>query len=460
LLATLRAKEGAATVPVTPLTKADLANWLSAQPASTAAWVRAVNFTAEAGSTALLPGDDGRLGRVLAGVSAYDDLWALAGLPASLPPGAYRLDPEPERAAATRAALGWALGSYRFDRYKKSDKGFAQLVWPEHADHGAVERTATATALVRDLVNTPAADMGPAELAQAAQDLAGEFEAECTVITGDDLLKQNYPAIHAVGRASPREPRLIDITWGRKTDPKVTLVGKGVCFDSGGLDIKPSSAMLMMKKDMGGAAHALGVARMVMMAGLPVRLRVLVPAVENVISGNAFKPMDVLKTRKGLSVEVGNTDAEGRLVLCDALAEADAEKPAMLVDFATLTGAARVALGTDIPALFANDDALASDLLAASEAEADPLWRLPLWQPYRKGFESKIADLNNSANHGFAGAIIGGLFLESFVSKGTPWAHLDVYAWNGSAKPGRPDGGEAMGLRAVYAAIEKRFAKG
>jgi len=460
LIATLRAKAAADTIPVTPLTKAELPGWLESQTPATAAWVKAVNFSADSGATALLPGDDGRLGRVLVGVPAVDDLWAFAGLPGALPPGSYRIDADLDGRAATRAALAWALGSYVFTRYRKSEKEFAQLVWPKAADRGDVERAASATWLVRDLVNTPAADMGPADLAKAAKELAEEFEASVKVIVGDDLLKKNYPAVHAVGRASPREPRLIDITWGRRDDPKVTLVGKGVCFDTGGLDIKPSSAMLIMKKDMGGAAHALGVARMVMMAGLPVRLRVLIPAVENVISGNAFKPQDILKTRKGLSVEVGNTDAEGRLILCDALAEADTEKPALLIDFATLTGAARVALGTDLPALFANNEDLASDLLAASEESADPMWRLPLWQGYRKGLESRIADLNNVTSHGFAGAITAALFLESFVSKETPWAHLDTYAWNGSARPGRPEGGEALGVRAVYALIEKRFGKG
>ncbi|MGQ9371357.1 leucyl aminopeptidase family protein [Azospirillum sp. ST 5-10] len=459
MLATLRAKAGADAVPVTPLAKAALAGWLDSQPPATAQWVKAVNFSAEAGATALLPGEDGRLARVLVGVPAEPDLWALAGLPGSLPPGTYRIDADLDRGAATRAALGWALGSYRFDRYRKSEKGFASLVWPKAADRGAVERAASATFLVRDLVNTPASDMGPADLAKAAKELAGEFEADVKIIVGDDLLKKNFPAVHAVGRGSAREPRLIDITWGRKDDPKVTIVGKGVCFDSGGYDIKPSSGMLLMKKDMGGAAHALGVARMVMMAGLPVRLRVLIPAVENMISGNAFRPGDVLGTRKGLSVEIGNTDAEGRLILCDALAEADSEKPALLVDFATLTGAARVALGPELPALFANRDDVAADLLAAGEAETDPLWRLPLWQSYRKMFESKVADLNNAGTGGFAGAITAALFLESFVSKETPWAHLDVYAWNGSARPGRPDGGDAMGLRAVYALIERRFGK-
>ncbi|PGH54810.1 leucyl aminopeptidase [Azospirillum palustre] len=458
MLATLLAVDGPDTVALTPVTKAGLADWLAAQSPATASWVKAVGFTGEAGSTVFLPGPDGAVARVLAGVSAVDDLWAFAGLPASLPAGSYRIDAALDARAATRAALGWALGSYRFTRYRKPpEKGFATLVWPAEADRGEVERAATATWLVRDLVNTPACDMGPAELAQAAQDLGAEFDAAVEVIVGQDLLDRDYPAIHAVGRASPRAPRLVDLRWGNPTHPKVTIVGKGVCFDTGGLDLKPSSAMLIMKKDMGGAAHALALGRMIMMAGLPVRLRVLVPAVENVVSGDSFKPQDVLRTRKGLTIEVGNTDAEGRLILCDALAEADSEKPELLIDFATLTGAARVALGPDLPALMSNNDALATDLTEAGTAEDDPMWRLPLWAPYRKGLDSKVADINNVTTNGFAGAITAGLFLQEFVSKETPWAHLDTYAWNGSARPGRPEGGEALGLRAAYAVIAKRF---
>ncbi|WP_042689537.1 M17 family metallopeptidase [Azospirillum sp. B506] len=458
MLATLLAVDGPDTVALTPVTKAGLPDWLAAQSPATASWVKAVGFTGEAGSTVFLPGPDGAVAHVLAGVSAIDDLWAFAGLPASLPAGSYKIDAALDARAATRAALGWALGSYRFSRYRKPpEKGFANLVWPAGADRGEVERAATATWLVRDLVNTPACDMGPAELAQAAQDLAAEFDAAVEMIVGQDLLDRDYPAVHAVGRASPREPRLIDLRWGNPEHPKVTVVGKGVCFDTGGLDLKPSSGMLMMKKDMGGAAHALALGRMIMMAGLPVRLRVLVPAVENVVSGDAFKPLDVLKTRKGLTVEVGNTDAEGRLILCDALAEADSEKPELLIDFATLTGAARVALGPDLPALMSNNDALADDLTEAGTAVDDPMWRLPLWAPYRKGLDSKVADINNVTTNGFAGAITAGLFLQEFVSKETPWAHLDTYAWNGSARPGRPEGGEALGLRAAYAVIAKRF---
>jgi leucyl aminopeptidase len=461
LLTHLRPIAGADSVPLTPVTKDGLEGWLSTQPAVVSTWVNGTGFKGEPGKTALLPGSDGGLARVLVGTEAAADLWAYGGLPASLPPGAYHIDADLDRETATRAALGWALGCYAFTRYKSGNgKTFATLAWPERADRAAVERAATATYLVRDLINTPSNDMGPAELAAAAETLGAEFDAKVKVIVGDDLLKKNYPAIHAVGRASARSPRLIDLTWGDKDLPRVTLVGKGVCFDTGGLDLKPSSGMLLMKKDMGGAAHVLGVARMIMMAGLPVRLRVLIPAVENSVSGDAFRPLDVLATRKGLSVEVGNTDAEGRLVLCDALAKAVSDNPEVIIDFATLTGAARVALGTELPALFSNNDALADGLLKAAEAAADPMWRLPLHQPYAKLLESKVADLNNVGSGPFAGAILAALFLERFVEKSIPWAHLDVMAWNQSSKSGRPEGGEALGMRAVYSYLEGRYGKG
>jgi leucyl aminopeptidase len=465
LLTHLRATAGADSVPLTPVTKDGLESWLSGQPATMRAWVTGTGFKGEPGKTALLPGPDGGLGRVLVGTETTPDIWAYAGLATSLPAGAYHIDADLDRETATRAALGWALGCYAFTRYKSGNgnsgngKTFATLAWPETADRPAVERIATATYLVRDLINTPSSDMGPAELAAAAEALGAEFEAKVKVITGDDLLRKNYPAVHAVGRASTREPRLIDLRWGLKDAPRVTLVGKGVCFDTGGLDLKPSSGMLLMKKDMGGAAHVLGIARMIMMAGLPVRLRVLIPAVENSVSGNAFRPLDVLATRKGLSVEVGNTDAEGRLILCDALAEAASDNPDLIIDFATLTGAARVALGTELPALFCNDDALADGLLKSAEAQADPMWRLPLHQPYAKMLESKVADLNNVGSGPFAGAILAALFLERFVEKTIPWAHLDVMAWNPSSKPGRPEGGEALGMRAVYSYLESRYGK-
>jgi leucyl aminopeptidase len=331
-----------------------------------------------------------------------------------------------------------------------------------------VEQAVTAATLTRDLINTPAADMLPDGLEKAARDLASRHGAAVAVITGDALLAQNYPLIHAVGRASSVAPRLIDLTWsptsaGAVSAPKVTLVGKGVCFDSGGLDLKPASGMALMKKDMGGAATVLGLAHMIMAAKLPLRLRVLVPAVENAVAGNAFRPGDVLKTRKGISVEIGNTDAEGRLVLADALAEASAENPALLIDCATLTGACRTALGPDVPGLFVDDEALAADVLAAAKAAYDPLWRLPLYAPYRKMLDSKVADINNAGDSPFAGAITAGLFLKEFVGapggNSIPWLHIDTYGWNPSDRPGRPAGGEALGQRARFGLIRKRFGR-
>ncbi|HYC05176.1 MAG TPA: leucyl aminopeptidase family protein [Azospirillaceae bacterium] len=460
MLPCLRQAADADTVTIVPVRKEGLEAWLSQAPAATSSWVRALGFTGEAGATALVPGEGGRLGQVLVGVGERIDLWSFAGLPGSLPKGSYRIEGLDAR-SATAAALGWSLACYQFTRYKKSTKEFPALVVSDGTDLAAVERTATSAFLVRDLINTPAEDMGPGDLAAAAKSIATEFGADVSVIEGDDLLSQNYPAVHAVGRAAAKRPCLIDLTWsGAGSDaPLVCLVGKGVCFDSGGLDIKGAANMLLMKKDMGGAAHVLGLARMVMAAKLPVRLRVLVPAVENAIAGNAFRPGDILATRKGLTVEIGNTDAEGRLILCDALFEADQAKPAMILDFATLTGAARVALGTELPALFANDDQLANDFLAAATEADDPVWRLPLWQGYRKQLDSKVADLNNAPSGGFGGAITAALYLEQFVSKGTPWAHIDLMAWNQSAKPGRPEGGEAMALRAAFTLLEKRFGR-
>ncbi len=455
------ARPGARLVPITPLVKADLGGWLGDRPAAEAAWLRAAGFTAEPGSICLVPGAGGTLARVVAGIDPEDDLWSYAGLPGRLPVaasgrapgGRYALDAALEPAAASRAALGWALGSYAFTRYRKSERRFATLAWPKGVDKGAVQRAMEATYLVRDLINTPASDMGPAELAAAATALARRHKAKVSVTTGPALLAKDYPAIHAVGRASARAPRLIDLRWGAK-GPRVTLVGKGVCFDSGGLDLKSSAGMKLMKKDMGGAAHVFGLAAMIMAARLPVRLRVLVPAVENSVSGEAFRPLDVLQTRKGLSVEVGNTDAEGRLVLCDALAEADRENPDLIVDFATLTGAARVALGAELPAMFCNDDAVAEALLAQGLAARDPLWRLPLHRPYRRLLDSQVADLNNIASGPHGGAITAALFLAEFVRPKTPWVHFDIMAWNPSSWPGRPEGGEAMGLRATYGLIE------
>ncbi|GIK97241.1 MAG: leucyl aminopeptidase [Alphaproteobacteria bacterium] len=455
----LVARGDAGTIAITPLAAQDLPSWLGRQPARVARWVKGTGFEAQPGRHLMLPSEDGRPGGVLLGVEERPDIWSWGGLPLALPQGRYRVAPEVAPERATRAALGWGLGGYQFTRYRKAKRKPAELVWPDAADRAAVERAVAATFLVRDLVNTPAEDLGPAELAAASMKLARAHGAKARVIVGDALLRRNYPTIHAVGRASSRPPRLIDLRWGTR-GPRITLVGKGVCFDSGGLDIKPASGMELMKKDMGGAAHVLALAQMIMQARLPVRLRVLVPAVENSVSGNAFRPLDVIRTRKGLTVEIGNTDAEGRLILCDALAEAATEKPDLIVDCATLTGSARVALGPELPAMFANDDATAEALLAHGVAEDDPVWRMPLHKGYRAMLDSKVADLNNVSSGSFAGAITAALFLQEFVAPGIPWVHLDLYAWNPQARPGRPAGGEAMALRALYALIAERAGAG
>lgn len=446
------------TVPVTPVETAVFDSWLKKEPSEIQAWVKSSGFKARAGQVSLVAGKDGKLARVLAGVRDHDGFWDYAGLPTALPEGSYRIDARMGARGGTAAATGWALGCYRFERYKSAKgKKLPTLVWPARVDKARVKAMADAIGLVRDLINTPAEDMGPSQLAAAARKLGRGFKADVKVVTGDALLKQNYPTIHAVGRASDDAPRLIDLRWGRKSDPKVTIVGKGVCFDTGGLDLKPAAGMLRMKKDMGGGAHALGLAHLIMSLKLRVRLRVLVPAVENNVSGNAFRPLDVITTRKGVTVEIGNTDAEGRLVMCDALADADSENPDMIIDFATLTGAARVALGTELPALFTNNDDLAADLAKAGDAVNDPMWRLPLWRPYRQMLESKVADINNVSEGGFGGAITAALYLQEFVRDETPWAHFDIMAWNVTGKPGRPAGGDAQSLRAVFEMLEQRY---
>ena len=451
--------DDAGAVPIVALSKAGFAAWRETAPARERDWAAATGFTAEAGKLALVPDEAGRFGRVLVGMPEDEAaMWALAGLSETLPEGSYRLAAIPEGTDPSRVALGWALGTYAFNLYREKKKeSRARLVWPESADRGLVERLAGAICLARDLINTPASDLGPAELAEAAEQVAAAAGAKCRVIAGDALLAENYPTIHAVGRASDRAPRLVDIRWGDASAPKVTLVGKGVCFDTGGLDLKPASGMRMMKKDMAGAAITLALGQAIMQGGLPVRLRVLLPLVENAVSGNAMRPLDIVRTRKGITVEIGNTDAEGRLILCDALAEASTENPAMLIDIATLTGAARVALGPELPALFCNDDALAAKLLAAGAGEDDPLWRMPLWRPYRKLIDSKVADVNNVSESPHAGAITAALYLQEFVEPGIPWAHIDVMAWNARARPGRPEGAEAQTLRALYAHIASRF---
>jgi leucyl aminopeptidase len=456
MVSQLTARAGKGTIAITALTSTAYKKWISSQPKHVKTWLEAVGFEPEAGSIALVPGKSGELARVVLGLGKNTSPWAFAALPGRLPKGRYVFEPALEPADADHAALGWALATYEFTRYRKATKKPVTLVWPTGADRDAVTRTAEAIALGRDLVNTPAADLGPAELAAAAVELGERHGAKTSVITGKKLLDANYPAVFAVGRASSRPPCLVDLRWGDRKAKKITLVGKGVCFDTGGLDLKTAAGMKLMKKDMGGAASVLALAHMIMDAALDVRLRVLIPAVENSVSGDAYRPGDVISTRKGLSVEIGNTDAEGRVILSDALTEADSEKPDLLLDFATLTGAARVALGTELPALFCNDDAFAQAVLAAGEAEFDPLWRMPLHAPYRRHLDSPIADLNNISSSSTGGAITAALFLQEFVSRRTSWAHIDTMAWNQSNRPGRPQGGEVFGVRACFRAIRER----
>ncbi len=366
-------------------------------------------------------------------------------------------DPDWRILSVQGAALAFALGSYRFTRYRKQDGKEVKLELPGNVDGEDLSRIVDGVTLARDLINTPANDLGPAELEAAARTLAARHGAEVRAVVGEDLLEQNFPLIHAVGRAAARPPRLIDLTWGEAGHPKITLIGKGVCFDSGGLDIKPESGMLNMKKDMGGAASMLALAHMVMDRGLKLRLRVLIPAVENAISGSAFRPRDVYRSRKGLSVEIGNTDAEGRLILADAIALADEDEPDLIADMATLTGAARVALGTEIPPFYTDDDALAAALAGCAKSENDPLWRMPLWRPYEALLESKVADVNNVASGNFGGSITAALFLRRFVAAAKAWLHCDIYAWNQTTKPGRPEGAECQAARALYALLVSRY---
>ena len=447
-------------IPLTlvPETQAD--DWFSAQDSRVRTWLTTTGCKMKPGHFSLIPGIDGGLQAVVAWIQSADDLWALGHLADALPAGDYALNADFTPQQLERLTLGWALGAYRFTRYKAAKKACARLALNSVCDANRIERQRAAITLVRDLINTPAEDMMPLDLAEATATLAQRFGASIDQIVGDDLLARNYLLIHAVGRASIHTPRLLDLRWGNPDHPKVTLVGKGVCFDSGGLDLKPASAMRLMKKDMGGAATALGLAYLMMASELPVRLRVLIGAVDNAVSGNAFRPGDVLRSRSGLTVEVHNTDAEGRLILCDALTEASSEQPDVLFDFATLTGAARVALGTDIPAMFCNNDALAAGLLEAAQQQQDSLWRLPFHQAYRDLLDSKIADIANASESSYAGAITAALFLKEFVSDDIPWAHFDLMAWNLKTQPGRPEGGEAMVLRAVFAWLEQRYSGG
>lgn len=412
----------------------------------------------DAASCSILPIiENGVIAQVLVGKPAADaDPFALGAISSKLPPGTYTFATSPKQAHLV--ALGFALELYRQDPFRPAPLRKVQLIIPKGVDAARLWREVEASFAVRDMINLPANLFGPDELEAAARKLASAHKAKFTVVSGAKLEKE-FPLVHVVGAASTRKPRLIDFTWGKASHPKVTLVGKGVCFDTGGLDIKPSSSMLLMKKDMGGAANVLGLAQLIMEAKLPVRLRVIIPAVENSIAGDAFRPGDVFKSRKGLTVEIGNTDAEGRLVLADALALADEESPELLIDMATLTGAARVALGPDLPPFYTDDDKLAARLAHHSQAENDPLWQLPLWQPYYAMIETPVADLNNAGAGGFAGSITAALFLRRFVDKAKAYAHFDIFGWTPNAKPGRPKGGEAQAMRALFGVIAERFAK-
>jgi len=436
--------------------QADLRAWMDRLNETARAWVGAQDFRALAHTHLAIPAEDGRIARVVVGLGEGAALYSLSDLPLKLPNFSYRLSTALAPELREQLSLGWALGCYQFTRYKAAARAPAKLSIGEDLNRAHIEQLAAAVFLVRDLVNTGAEDMGPADLAEASLSIAHEYGAAFSQVVGDDLLSHGFPAIHAVGRASPRAPRLIELTWGNPEHPKLTIVGKGVCFDTGGLDIKPADGMRNMKKDMGGAAHALALAQLVLSARLPVRLRLLIAAVDNAIAGNAYRPGDVIKTRAGKSVEIGNTDAEGRIVLCDALTYACEDPPALLLDFATLTGAARIALGPDLPALFANQQHLADGLLEAGRATADPLWQLPLWKPYAQYLKSTVADLNNDGGR-MAGAITAALYLDEFVAAEVPWAHIDTYAWADRDRPGRPAGGEALSLRAAMAYLGTRF---
>ncbi len=447
------------SIPLVILRACEFGGWKKKQPSLVRRLIEAHALEGSAGEILAIPAKDGSTEMVVAVVDNEPGIWSIAHLPSKLPPASYTIQSELAPALLTQLALGWQLACYRFSRYKKHERQLPTLNLPKQVDKIFVESAAAAIGWARDMINTPANDMTPAALADEALKLSEHYHGKASVIKGEALLKQNWPMVYAVGKAAAIPPHLVDMRFGKETAPKVTLVGKGVCFDSGGLDIKSTSNMKLMKKDMGGAAAVLALAKMILESKLPVRLRVLVPAVENAISGNAMRPLDIVPTRKGLTVEIGNTDAEGRLILCDALYEADEEKPDLLIDCATLTGAARVALGTDIPAFFTPDDNLADELMRHSRATQDPLWRLPLWKPYRSLLETKHADLSNDPDSGYGGAITAALYLAEFVTKTPSWLHIDMMAWNVSDRPGRPKGGEAMAVRALFELIRERYGR-
>lgn len=444
-------------IPLYPVNSSSYEQWLANLPGHQQKWLKAAGFRARSGQLCNLPDSNGELHGYAFGMAEQGWLYQLASLPSKLSAGSYRLVSDWQADQRLQASLGWGLASYKFDLYCKSSRQKASLLLDGDIALDT-ERLLAAQLLVRDLINTPTEDMGPAQLADAMAVEADNFGASMSVIHGVDLLSKNFPAIHAVGRASDREPRLLKMEWGNDDHPLLALCGKGVCFDTGGLNLKPGAGMGLMKKDMGGGAHVLALARLIMQAQLPVRLLVLVPAVENSVSGNAYRPGDVIPTRQGLSIEIGNTDAEGRVVLADALTYACEYKPDLVMDFATLTGAARVALGTDLPPIFSNDVSIANEITAIGDTEEDPLWVMPLYQPYKQLLKSQIADLNNIGKTAYGGCITAALFLEHFVTDGTDWVHIDTFGWNQTSSPGRPVGGEALGLRASFRYLQKRYA--
>jgi len=449
-------RDSAVAVPLHVVTRADFAEWRAAQPAAVGTWLDAQGFDGSAYTALVVPDTDGSIAAAVIGVGDRLDPSSYGHAPFALPACAWRLADRLDPAETAALQLGWGLGSYRFNRYKQPLRAPATLEIGGDADDMLAELAACLR--VRDLVNTPTEHMGPDQLEQVCCEIAERFGAHIDVVSGDDLLTRNFPAIHSVGRASHRAPRLISLTWGNAAHPHIAICGKGVCFDTGGLDLKPADGMRNMKKDMGGAAHAIALAELIMSRELPLRITLLVPAVENAIGPNAFRPGEVVATRAGINVEIDNTDAEGRVVLCDALAYAAEQQPDLLLDFATLTGAARIALGPDLPAVYSNDEAVAAAWLDAGAQLRDPLWRMPLWRPYWRYLTSTVADIANGGPSKMAGSITAALYLERFVPLQQKWAHLDVYAWNDSDRPGKPTGGEAQGLRAAYAMLKARAA--
>lgn len=453
-----RSDEVQGVTSIVPVIEKDYKQWIASQPDRLQSWAKAANFKAKPASVCLVPNEAGQLQQVLLGIESRKDFWSFGALPTKLPAGDYQISAEIGADQYQQYLMAWGLGCYQFSRYKSDPEPLqVRCVVPEKIDIQPLITMVESIHWVRDLVNTPTDDLGPSEYAKIIADFASEVGASFSEIVGDQLLQENYPMVHAVGRGSDDQPRLVQLRWGEEDHPKVALVGKGVCFDTGGLNIKTPAGMLAMKKDMGGSAHVLGLAKLIIATNLPIQLSVFIPLVENSVSGASYRPSDVLSTRKGLTVEVGNTDAEGRLILADALTAAASEDPDLIIDFATLTGAARVALGTELPGFFTQDETLAADLLTTGESIGDPIWRLPLYKPYKALLKSKIADICNVASSPYAGAILAALFLQRFVGEDIPWVHFDIMAANIRGLPGRPEGGEAMGLRTVFTYLTKQF---